>query len=192
MLDDREVRGLLVATAARDPRAFETLYRLTSPLLLGIAMRVVNRRELAEEVLHDAFIKIWRSADRFDPTAAKPVAWLAAIVRNRAIDLVASADQARVTSLGDDAERTYDEAMDALVSAQDGAEADQRAVAIRDCLAELKGQERQSLVLAYHHGLSHSELAQHLGKPLGTVKTWVRKALENLGLCVETCLREAR
>src|SRR2546422_11454243 len=104
MLDDKEARRLLLRTAARDEgsaEAFERLYRTCAPLLLGVAQRVVGRRELAEEVLHDGFGAVWRTAESFDALPAQPLAWMAAIVRNRAIDVRASHDVSRVDSYHD-------------------------------------------------------------------------------------------
>lgn len=188
MLDDLEIRRLLLATAARDAGAFETLYRRTAPLLLAVAQRILGRRELAEECLHDGFIRIWHAAERFDPLLPKPVAWLVAIVRNRAIDMASSAGATRVVSDSDLLE-LLGEADDPLGQAGDQLlETSERAHQVQDCLAALEAPQRQSLVLAYHHGMSHSELARHLDKPLGTVKSWVRRALANLRECVEHCM----
>jgi RNA polymerase sigma-70 factor, ECF subfamily len=192
MLDDRDVRRLLLSTISRDAGAFEELYRKTAPLLLAVALRIVGRRELAEEVLHDGFLKIWHSARSFDPTAEHPVAWMVAIIRNRAIDLVSSADLARAVPLGEDADGALTQLLDPASSAEQLLEGGQRARSLRDCLAELEAPERQALVLAYHHGLSHADLARHLNRPLGTVKSWVRRALQNLRACVESGFGEAR
>jgi len=198
MRDDQEIRKLLLLTAARDEgsaEAFERLYKLCAPLLLGVAQRVVGRRELAEEVLHDGFAAIWRSVEKFDPLTAQPLAWMVAIVRNRAIDVRASHDVSRVDSYhteDDDPEGALDRLFD-WSPGEDEAEDRRRATRwLRDCLGELKAAERQALVLAFEHGLSHGDLAAHLQKPLGTVKTWVRRGMENLRHCVETCMGEAR
>ena len=191
MLDDGEIKRLLLQTAARDAQAFEQLYRKTAPLLLGIALRIAGRRELAEEVLHDAFARIWRAADSFDPLAAQPVAWMAAIVRNRALDLKASADVARVELLGEDADAVLDRFYEAAGGSDEQLGNERVSRWLRSCLDGLAAVERQVLVLAYHHGLSHSELAAHLAKPLGSVKTWARRGLANLRSCVEDCM-EAR
>jgi RNA polymerase sigma-70 factor, ECF subfamily len=196
MLDDQAIKALLLRSAARDDGAadaFRRLYELCAPALLGVAQRIVGRRELAEEVLHDAFAKIWRSADSFDPLAARPVAWMAAIVRNRAIDVRSSHDVARVDSyhavLDDDPEGSLDRLFDWSTPTADDDEDRRRAAQwLRDCLSRLAAVERQSLVLAYQHGLSHSELAAHLKKPLGTVKSWVRRGMSSLRECVETCM----
>jgi len=195
MLDDHEVKKLLLRAAARDEgsaEAFERLYRLSAPLMLGVAQRIVGRRELAEEVLHDAFAGIWRRAEAFDPLATQPVAWMMTIVRNRALDVRASHDVSRVDSYheapADDPEGALDRLFD-WSSGPDESEDERRAARwLRDCLARLQAVERQALVLAYDRGLSHGDLAVHLGKPLGTVKAWVRRGMANLRTCVETCM----
>jgi RNA polymerase sigma-70 factor (ECF subfamily) len=199
MLDNREIRRLLLRTAARDEgsaEAFERLYRRCAPLLLGVAQRIVQRRELAEEVLHDAFTKIWHGAETFDPLAAQPMAWMAAIVRNRAIDVRSSHDVSRVDSyhatLDDDPDGILERLFDWTPGADEGEDQRRALQWLRDCLARLAAVERQALVLAYHHGLSHSELATHLRKPLGTVKTWLRRGMASLRDCVEACLGGAR
>jgi RNA polymerase sigma-70 factor, ECF subfamily len=97
-LDEQQVRSLLLRTASRDPAAFEQLYRLTAPLLLGVSLRVVGRRELAEEILHDAFVRIWRSAHLFDPLAPSPMAWMVSVVRNRAIDSISTSEVQRTVT----------------------------------------------------------------------------------------------
>ena len=192
VLDDREIKALLLQAAARDhgsAEAFERLYRLAAPLLMGIALRIVRRTELAEEVLHESFVRIWQAAGGFDPLATRPVAWMVAIVRNRAIDMQASHDVSRVDAYDDEAlERLFDWSEGA-----DEAEDRRRATRwLRDCLDRLQAAERQAIVLAYQHGLSHSELAAQLAKPLGTVKSWVRRGLASLRQCVESCMQGAR
>ncbi len=199
MLDDLAIRKLILRTAARDDgsaAAFERLYKMCAPLLLGVARRVVGRRELAEEVLHDSFVKIWRLAEGFDPLAAQPVAWMVAIVRNRAIDVQASHDVARVDSYHEAPDADPEGALDRLFdwSQDSGDREDSRRTAqwLRECLGELKAAERQSLVLAYDRGLSHQDLAAHLGKPLGTVKAWIRRGMDHLRCCLETRMGVAR
>jgi RNA polymerase sigma-70 factor (ECF subfamily) len=118
------------------------------------------------------------------------------IVRNRAIDVRSAHDVSRVdsyhTSLDDDPDGALDRLFDWSASPED-AEDTRRATAwLRDCLARLQAVERQALVLAYQHGLSHGDLAAHMQKPLGTVKTWVRRGMENLRQCVETCMGAGR
>jgi len=195
MLDDHAIKTLLLRTAARDEgaaEAFRRLYELSAPLLLGVAQRVLGRRELAEEVLHDAFARIWHAAASFDPLGQQPVAWMTAIVRNRAIDVRSSHDVSRVDSyhaaVDDDPDGSLDRLFDWTPAAEDGEDRRRAAQWLRDCLSRLAAAERQSLVLAYEHGLSHSELASHLKKPLGTVKAWLRRGMASLRGCVEARL----
>ena len=195
MLDEADLKRQLLAMAARGSdaaAAFERLYRAAAPVLLGIALRIVRRREVADEVLHDAFTRIWHGAAQFDPHGTA-VGWLTTIVRNRALDLVASHDVARVDSyhetLDDNPEAALDRLYDWSGTGEDERLDASRAQAfVRRCLGELQAAERQSLVLAYEHGLSHGDLAAHLNKPLGTVKTWIRRGMDNLRKCVEHCI----
>lgn len=185
MLDDAEIRASLLRVALGDPAALERLYHRTAPLLLGVAMRILGRRELAEEVVHDSFVRIWRSARSFDPQAPSAVAWMVAIARHRALDVVGSADSARVDGVED-----IDALLDRMWERDDDGEDDRLGRRrehgwLRHCLGLLKPAERQALVLAYMHGLSHGELARHLARPLGTVKSWVRRGLDSLRGCVE-------
>jgi RNA polymerase sigma-70 factor (ECF subfamily) len=192
MLDDREIKALLLRSAARDEGsadAFERLYRLCAPLLMGIALRIVRRTEVAEDVLHDSFARIWQTAKTFDPLATRPVAWMAAIVRNRALDTSASHDVSRVDAY---AESALDELFDWSEGADEAEDRRRSTRWLRECLARLQAAERQALVLAYQHGLSHSELANHMKEPLGTVKSWVRRGMASLRQCVETRMAAAR
>jgi RNA polymerase sigma-70 factor, ECF subfamily len=198
MLDDLEIKRLILRTAAHDADAFSQLYQRTAPMLMGVALRITRRREMAEEVLHDAFVKVWNQAKSFDPLALQPVAWLSAIVRNRALDLVSSADATRVESFDakddDDEGNSLERLLDWSDEGDSGAALDQARTThlLRDCIAELKPTERQAIALAYHHGMSHSELAEHLHKPLGTVKSWVKRGLEALRECMGSCAAVVR
>lgn len=185
MLDDGEIRNLLLRVAGRDTDAFGLLYRRAAPLLLGVALRIVGRREVAEEVVHDTFVKVWRSAGGFDPLAPQPVGWLVAIARNRAIDVVSSADTARVDTVGDDAETLLDRLFDWSTPADEALDGSRASRWLRTCMEALKPAERQAISLAYVHGMSHADLATHMQRPLGTVKAWVRRGLDSLRRCVE-------
>lgn len=199
MLDDREIKVLLLRTAARDEgsaEAFERLYKACAPVLFGVAKHVLGRSELAEEVLHDSFAKIWQAADTFDSLATQPVAWMVAIVRNRAIDTRSSHDVSRVESYHEGALEHPDGTLDRLFEWGEGAEEteDKRRAfrRLRECLAGLQAVERQALVLAYDRCLSHAELAAHFSKPLGTVKSWIRRGMFNLRQCIESRTQAAR
>ena len=195
MLNEQEIKSLLLKTAARDADAFAQLYALTAPIMLGIANRVLNRKELAEEVLQDVFVKIWRQATQFDPLSNQPIGWIATMTRNRALDIIGSADVSRVVSVD-----TSDQSVVALIDDAYGAHTSRSDPSdhhntvynnriVKHCLENLPAIERQSIALAYYHGLSHQELAHHLQKPLGSVKTWVRRGMSNLKQCVEDCMK---
>ncbi|MGQ0652518.1 MAG: sigma-70 family RNA polymerase sigma factor [Betaproteobacteria bacterium] len=199
MIDSQEIRRLLLRSAARDrgsAEAFERLYALCAPALLGIAQRIVQRRELAEEVLHDAFTAIWRAAERFDPLAPQPFSWMAAIVRNRAIDVRSSADMARVdfypAAEAPEADRALERMFDWSPQPDESEDRRRAVLWLRECLSRLKSPERQALVLAFAHGLSHRDLAAHLQRPLGTVKTWIRRGLASLRECMEASMDARR
>ncbi|HSJ96816.1 MAG TPA: sigma-70 family RNA polymerase sigma factor, partial [Myxococcota bacterium] len=166
--DPQQLARLLARTALGDRQAFASLYRATRAKLFGVSLRIVRERHIAEEVLQDSFVSIWNHAGTYAQGKGAPATWMAAIVRNRSLDV---ARRARERPDVDDAlaANLVDE------SAAPGREAERRAEAhaLRDCLDELDPEQRQSIALAFFHGLTHSELASHLRRPLGTVKTHV-------------------
>jgi RNA polymerase sigma-70 factor (ECF subfamily) len=197
VLNDDEIRTLLLRTAARDSgsaAAFERLYKLAAPLMLGVAKRIVGRNELAEEILHDAFSRVWHGARTFDPLG-RPVSWMVAIVRNRAIDEASKHDVSRVSSFVDAFPEEADRAVDRLFDWSDDSgerEDGRRSSAwLKNCLERLQASERQAIVLAFQHGMSHRELAARLRKPLGTVKSWIRRGMRSLRDCIEACMQGA-
>jgi RNA polymerase sigma-70 factor (ECF subfamily) len=169
----------LKACAAGDRAALRRLYERDAAQLLGMAQRIVRRRDLAHDVLHDAFVQIWTRARTFDPRRGSGRAWIFAIVRHRALNLVRDArfetgfDPAALESLADP-----------LPAAPDllGRMADQEA--LRRCLGELDERRRTCLLLAYLEGLSHVQIAERLQAPLGTVKAWIRRGLLALRDCL--------
>jgi RNA polymerase sigma-70 factor, ECF subfamily len=174
-----ELEGLLARTALRDRAAFARLYEATRAKLFGVSLRIVRERPLAEEVLQDSFINIWNHAGDYAAARSAPLTWMSAIVRNRSLDIV------RRTREEPDIDGTLTDAL-ADESAAPVRSAEQRAQAhsIRACIAELEGDQRQTIALAFHHGLTHSELADHLRRPIGTVKTHIRRGLLRLKDCL--------
>lgn len=175
----QELEGLLARTALRDRAAFARLYEATKAKLFGVSLRIVRERPLAEEVLQDSFVRIWNHAGEYAAAKSAPLTWMTAIVRNRSLDIVRrtreepDVDDALTNSLADE-------------SAAPVRAAEQRAEAhsIRDCIAGLEGDQRQAIALAFYHGLTHSELAAHLRRPIGTVKTHIRRGLLRLKDCL--------
>jgi len=179
---------LIAASARGDERAFRRLYRATADALFGLALRMLKRRDWAEEVLQESFVSVWRHAARYDETKGAAMTWLIRIVRNQALDWIHP-------SRPDGFERVHaraadllgDELLDGTGNAADGAELieySRLAERIAACLAALDARQRQSLVLVFFHGLSHGDLARHLQQPLGTVKAWVRRGLARLASCL--------
>ena len=172
---------LLCASGNGDRAAFAEVYRLTSARLYPIALRLLRRPEAAEDVLQEAYVLIWRKAAQFHPGRGRPLPWMAAIVRNRAIDrLRAQAREPQDPAQWDDmAEGLADPAASASAAAAPD------SVAVRGCLERLQENQRQAILLAYYGGLTHEERAARLEAPLGTVKSWVRRGLLQLKDCLE-------
>ena len=181
---------LLSRVALGDRAAFAALYRDSRAHLFGVILRINPDRAQAEDLLQDIFINIWRSAGSFDAARAQPMTWLTSIARNRAIDSLRrqKADvQTLSTSIaGDDGEeddllasQASDAAgpLDLLVQAA-------QARDVAHCVSALSADQQQCVALAFYQGLSYSEVADHLAQPLGTVKSWVRRALLSLKDCL--------
>lgn len=171
---------LVYRTALGDQRAFENLYRHTSPRLYGLAMTVLRRKELAEDVLQEAFVSIWHSASTYSPDKGSVQTWLNVIVRNRCIDRLRKEPQRVVVMENEEWEQIEHNAITPLQELESDAEAE----VLARCLEGLEAKQRQSLTLAYFNGMTHIELASHLKVPLGTVKAWVRRGLERLRGCL--------
>jgi len=172
--------ALLRACAGGDSAALARLYEGTAAQLFGLALRIVRRRELAEEVVQDAFVSAWRNAGRYDERRGTAMAWLATIVRNRALD------QLRRLSR----ERPLDPA--AVERWEDPAPGPAELAALSEdgrrlarCLDELEEAPRRSILLAYFEGMTVEEVAERMAAPLGTVKSWVRRSLQRLRSCLE-------
>ena len=174
-----ELAGLIARAALGDRKAFAGLYRASAAKLFGVSLRIVHERGLAEEALQDSFVNIWNHAADYSVERAAPTTWMAAIVRNRSLDI---ARRSREEPDVDDAlaQNLADEA------ASPEREVTERAAAhtLRHCLGELEAEQRQTIALAFYHGLTHSELADHLRRPLGTVKTHIRRGLLKLKDCL--------
>jgi RNA polymerase sigma factor (sigma-70 family) len=182
--DPQQLRILLASVARRDAAAFRALYDATSPKLFGFALRILNRKELAEEVLQESFVSVWNNAGSYQAGLAAPMTWMTTIVRNRAYDLLRRVD----ATVEIDANTFDKDVMEALESSDpspfDALSMDGEAKALAQCFSRLEGLHRQAIALAFYHDLSHSEVAERMKLPLGTVKTWVRRGLERLRTCL--------
>jgi RNA polymerase sigma-70 factor, ECF subfamily len=183
MATENDLQPLLARVALRDRAAFEGLYRLTCSHLMSVAFRVLNNRDRAEEVLQEAFINVWHNAASYNAGMAAPMTWLINIVRNKAIDVSRSgkAERASTGALEDEALEVADD--DALGPQQLLNRSLEKA-RIDQCMAGLTAAQRQAIALAYYRGMVHSDIAQALNAPLGTVKAWVRRGLDRLRDCL--------
>ncbi len=181
---DNELMALLDRVAARDEAALKALYDLTSGKLYGLAMRVVAHRDWAEDVLQESFLTIWRVAADYRAALSPPMAWMGLIVRSRALDCLRrrTADRSTVTQELDD---TLAETLEGdAANPMDTTQASQQAWALHQCLSRLENRQREVVSLAYLRDMSHSELADQLRLPLGTIKTWIRRGLDQLRTCM--------
>jgi RNA polymerase sigma-70 factor (ECF subfamily) len=181
---DTVLVALLDRVALADELALRELYELTSPRLYGVAVRVVSNRDWAEDVLQEAFLNIWRIAGDYKATLSPPMAWMGLIVRSRGLDFLR-----RRTSERADTTQELDEFIAETVAGDapnplDVTQASEQAFALYQCLSQLENKQREVVSLAYMRDLSHGELAAQLKLPLGTVKSWIRRGLEQLRGCM--------
>lgn len=171
---------LLSRCALRDQQAFERLYRITSAKLFAVALRIVRRQDWAEEVLQEAFVNIWNHAPGYASGKAAPMTWMTHIVRNRALDWVRRPQREDAASEND--EETW---LDESASLFERLGQSRDAAVLNDCMEQIEARQRQMIALAFWHGLTHSELAQHMRLPIGTIKTWIRRGLGAIKKCLE-------
>ena len=185
----REISQLLARSGLGDRAAFGKLYARTSGHLFAVVLRIQRDRGQAEDLLQEVYVSVWKAAASFDAARSQPLTWLTHIARNRAIDSLRRARaQPRTESLTRDDDERPDPA-EALASNAPGPldllglASDRRE--LNQCLERLSPPQRQSVALAFFDGLSHAEVAEHLREPLGTVKSWVRRALNTLKGCLD-------
>ena len=173
--------GLLGQCALGNQPAFADLYALTSAKLFGVALRILRRQDWAEEVLQECYVNIWNHAGDYAAARSAPMTWMTSIVRNRSLDWLRR-PQSEAT--GEEYEIAVEVWQDQAPGPLERLAAAGEAAQLARCLEQLEAKQRQSIVLAFFHGLSHSELSTHMKEPLGTVKTWVRRGLERLKGCL--------
>ncbi len=173
---------LLSQCALGNQRAFSELYSATASKLFGVALRILRRQDWAEEVLQESYMNIWNHAGDYAAAKSAPLTWMTSIVRNRSLDWLRRPQQ---EATGDEYEIAIDAWRDESAGPIEQLAAAGDAAALARCLEILDGRQRQSIMLAFFHGMSHSEVANHMKEPLGTVKTWVRRGLERLKGCLQ-------
>ncbi|WP_341910789.1 sigma-70 family RNA polymerase sigma factor [Polaromonas sp. YR568] len=181
---DTQLIALIDRVALADESALRELYELTSSKLYGVAVRVVSNRSWAEDVLQEAFINIWRIAGDYKATLSPPMAWLCLIVRSRGLDFLRRRNSDRADAVQELDDVLSDTLEGDSANPMDTALAGEQAWALHQCLSQLGNKQREVVSLAYLRDLSHGELAEQLKLPLGTVKTWIRRGLEQLRGCM--------
>lgn len=185
----QQLKTWLTSVAQKDTQAFRSLYDAAAPKLFGFLLRILVKRELAEEALQESFVNIWNNASHYQPHLAAPMTWMTTIVRNKAFDILRKIDD--VVEI--DTEHFDKDVMNALESTahtpSETLQLSQDAQALSRCFTQLEGMQKQAIVMAYYHDASHSEIAGQLQLPIGTVKTWIRRGLDKLRLCLNSAER---
>jgi len=175
-------RQQLIETLGRvaqgDRAAFEALYQATSLKLYGIVVRILGRRDLADEVLQEVYVRVWQSAADYDPATSSPITWLATIARNRALD---EAKRKTMVSLEESPHLLQIPGDDDPSANYEEMEERRRLYA---CLNTLEPEKKEIVLLVYHYGLTREQIARRLNRPVPTIKTWLRRSLEQIKACL--------
>jgi RNA polymerase sigma-70 factor, ECF subfamily len=181
MLMQADLVGLLAAVANGDEAAFERLYEATRAKLYGVLLRILGRPELADEVMQETYLKVWKMAGKFDPNLASPITWMVAMARNRAIDIVRKRG-----------ELSIEEEPEAMAVAAETPpplarrEMTEELKRLLACLGKLDPEKQRIVLLAYYSGWSREQLAKKLDIPVNTIKTWLRRSLLEVRACLGT------
>ena len=167
---------LMQRAAAGDQTGLAELYDATSPLVFGLALRILGDRNEAEDAVVEVYAQAWRDAHSYDPHRGTPGSWLLPLTRSRAIDMLRARRRKRAT----DPIESADEVQADTPSPEDATADAERHHLLRCALQDLNAEQRHAIELAYFSGLSHTEIAMQLGQPLGTVKTRIRLGMMRL------------
>jgi RNA polymerase sigma-70 factor (ECF subfamily) len=172
--------AVLRACAQGEQQALHRLYLQDGRHLLGVALRIVRRRDVAEDVLHDAFVSIWQKAGSYDAGRGAPRGWIYSVVRHQALNALRGSEREVPADT---------EMLDVLQEAESDPVMEQFELQasmgrLHDCLEHLDSAKRNSIVCAYVDGCSHSEIAARLNAPLGSVKAWLKRGLAALRECM--------
>lgn len=178
MATHAQLEDMIARVAIGDRKAFSALYDASSAKLFGVALRVLNNRASAEDVVQETYIKIWRYADKYNANGLSPMTWMITIARNTAIDRLRRRRDA------DDVDAMADRLSDLGPTPEQATIARSEASRIAACLDELEPAKATAIRGAYLEGLSYAELSQLLDVPLNTIRTWLRRSLLRLQECM--------
>jgi RNA polymerase sigma factor (sigma-70 family) len=176
----QDLAGLILAVAAGDRAAYRRLYDETAPKLFGIVSRMIRDRSMAEDILQDIFLRVWRNAGNFAPETGTPMAWMSSIARNRTVDVLRQKNL--VLPDRDESDTDWQER---IADPRDGESELADISALRHCLGEIEEPARSCVLLAYYEGYSRDELAVRFDRPVNTIKTWLHRSLSALRSCLE-------
>lgn len=179
MLTSAELVWLIAAVAKGDQAAFERLYAATRAKLFGVVLRILRRQDLAEEVIQEAYVKIWNSAGQFNPGVASPITWMTSIARNRAIDVVRKRSEVSIEE-EPQANDVAAETPDPLARR----EMSEELKRLLECVGRLEPERQKLVLLAYYNGWSREQLGAKFNAPVNTVKTWLRRSLLDIRGCL--------
>lgn len=183
MVDREQLKQWLEATAAGDQRAFQKLYDATAPQLNALLLRILRNPDRAQDALQDAYVKIWQKAGTYTADRGAPMTWLLSIARYRALDALRR--RRPEVAMPEEPELAARLLVDEVAPGPAEENENQQSLdAVKTCLSTLQPEQRESVLLAYYEGLTHQELAQRLGAPLGTIKSWIRRGLSGLRQCL--------
>ncbi|CAN5272490.1 sigma-70 family RNA polymerase sigma factor [soil metagenome] len=185
--DDRDqIEQLLSRISLRDAAALESLYRLVAGRLKAVAYRVMQDHAKAEDVLQEVFLSLWNQAGQRAPGQSLSLAWLCVITRNRAIDALRRKKPEQPLHWHDDEGKAqFHDVLDESGSPLEQLLAHEDGQRLGQCMGALEQEPRQAVVMAFYEGLTHSEIAQRMSRPLGTIKAWTRRSLMRLKACLE-------
>ncbi|KRR26128.1 hypothetical protein CQ14_26945 [Bradyrhizobium lablabi] len=177
-ISEDDLGQVLRSVAKGDRAAFRRLYEQVGPTLFGICSRILRDRNAAEDAFQEAMLRIWQKSYLYDPAKGGAMSWMVTVVRRVALDRLPAQRTGPVL--------LTDESVAAVLEALSNQASHDPALApdLRKCLGLLEQNHRQAVLLAYYYGLSYEELAAHSAVPVGTIRTWIHRAVEKLQLCL--------
>lgn len=177
-IPEDDLGQVLNSVAQGDRVAFRRLYAAAGPVLFGICSRILRDRDAAEDAFQEAMLRIWQKSYLYDPARGSAIGWMTVVTRNVVLDRLPER-RIRFVSLADENVAALVEKLSGPGSGESGLAPD-----LLKCLGLLEQNYRKCVILAYHYGLSYEELAEQSSVPLGTIKTWIHRAVEKLQLCL--------
>lgn len=176
-IPENDLGQVLKSVAKGDRAAFRRLYAEAGPTLFGVCSRILRDRDAAQDAFQEAMLRVWQKSYLYDPAKGGAMNWMVTVARNIVLDRLP--ERRGAVSLSDESVAALVEVVANQRQRDPGLAPD-----LRKCLGLLEPNYRKCVILAYHHGLSYEELAEQSAVPLGTIKTWIHRAVEKLQLCL--------